>query len=82
MSNVLNYWEKLRHSCFYDELHVRKPRRASLIQLVGHSLDSVGWSLAAAVQMMTPRLAEVKAGVNFLGIGTEDERLLHMPTHV
>ena len=69
--HLLKYWEKLRHSCFYDNLG--KPR-ASPIHLVGYSTDSAGFSLAATVQMMTPTLAEVKAGVYFLGLGTEDER--------
>ena len=37
-------------------------------------MDSAGFSLAAAAQMMTPTFPEVKAGVYFLGLGTEDER--------
>lgn len=41
---------------------------------MGYSTDSAGFSLAAAVQMLTSTLAEVKAGVYFLGLGTEDER--------
>ena len=69
--HLLKYWENLRHNCFYD--HEGKPR-ASPIRLVGYSTDSAGFSLAAAVQMMTPTLPEVKAGVHFLGLGTEDER--------
>ena len=69
--HLLKYWEKLRHSCFYDNLG--KPR-ASPIPLVGYSTDSAGFSLAATVQKMTPTLAEGKAGVYFLGLGTEDER--------
>ena len=69
--HLLKYWENLRHNSFYD--HDSKPR-ASPIRLVGYSTDSAGFSLAAAVQMMTPTLPEVTAGVHFLGLGAEDER--------
>ena len=73
--HLLKYWENLRYNCFYDDKG--KPR-ASPIQLVEYSTDSAGFSLAAAVQMMTPTLPEVEAGIHFLGLGTEDERF-HAP---
>ena len=41
---------------------------------MGYLTDSAGFLLAAAVQMMTPTLPEVEAGIHFLGLGTEDER--------
>ena len=53
--HLLKYWENLRHNCFYD---LQWKPRASPIQLVGYSTDSAGFSLAAAVQMMTPTLAK------------------------
>ena len=69
--HLLKYWQHLRYNCFYDD---KGKSRASPIQLVGYSTDSAGFSLAAAVQMMTPTLPEVEAGIHFLGLGTEDER--------
>lgn len=68
--HLLEYWENLRRSCFYD--HLGNPRSFP-IQLMRYSTDSAAFLLAAAVQMMTPTLTEVSAGVHFLGLGTEDE---------
>ena len=73
--HLLKYWENLQYNCFYED---KGKSRASLIQLVGYSTDSAGFSLATAVQMMTPTHLEVEAGIHFLGLGTEDKRF-HAP---
>ena len=41
-----------------------------------YSTDSAGFSLSAAIKLMTPTMEEVKDDVLFLGLGIEEERFL------
>ena len=44
--------------------------------MLGYSTDSAGFSLSAAVHMMTPRTEDIENGVHHLGLGLEDEKFL------
>lgn len=46
------------------------------IHLLGYSTDSAGFSLSAAVHLMTPRAEDIANGVRYLGLGVEDEKFL------
>ena len=70
--HLLNYWQELRRLCFYENGEKRK----NPIHLLGYSTDSAGFSLSAAVQMMTPNLENIQNGVLYLGLGLEEERFL------
>ena len=70
--HLLNYWQELRRLCFYENGEKRK----NPIHLLGYSTDSAGFSLSAAVQMMTPNLENINNGVLYLGLGLQDERFL------
>lgn len=71
--HLLKYWEHLRFLAFYDENG--KPRQLP-INLMGFSTDAAGFSLSAAIHLMTPSYNEVSKGVVFLGLGESDERFL------
>ena len=71
--HLLKYWQELRRLCFYDE-HGEK--RENPVHLLGYSTDSAGFSLSAAVHLMTPSEEDVKNGVLHLGLGLEDEKFL------
>ena len=71
--HLLKYWESLRKACYFDSSGgVRKIP----LNLIGYSTDSAGFSLAAAVQMMTPTEEEIKEGVVYLGLGIDDEQFV------
>ena len=58
--HLFQYWAALRRACYYDnEGNVRK----TPINLIGYSTDSAGFSLAAAIQLMTPTEEEIKEGI-------------------
>ena len=68
--HLLMYWEALRKSCYQDSSGaVRKIP----LNLIRYSTDSAGFSLAAAIQLMTPTEKEVKEGVVFLGLSIDEE---------
>ena len=71
--HLLNYWQQLRRLCYYDENGVA---RKDPIHLLGYSTDSAGFSLSAAVHMMTPRTEDIENGIHHLGLGVEDEKFL------
>ena len=61
--HLLKYWERLRKVCYYDSTgNVRKT-----------PLNLIGFSLRAAVQLMTPTAHEIQNGVLYLGLGIDDE---------
>ena len=71
--HLLKYWEALRKACYYDSSGaVRKIP----LNLVGYSTDSAGFSLAAAIQLMTPTEEEIKEGVLYLGLGIDEEEFV------
>jgi len=71
--HLLKYWEALRKACYYDSSGaVRKIP----LNLIGYSTDSAGFSLAAAIQLMTPTEEEIKEGVLYLGLGIEEEEFV------
>ena len=68
--HLLKYWEALRKACYFDEFEdVRK----SPLNLVGYSTDSAGFSLSAAIHLMSPSHEEINEGVIYLGLGLDDE---------
>ena len=50
--------------------------RKEPIHLLGYSTDSAGFSLSAAVHLMTPRAEETSNGLYYLGLGVDDEKFL------
>ena len=80
--HLLRYWECLRKACYFDSMgNVRK----TPINLIGYSTDSAGFSLAAAIQLMTPTEEEIKEGVQFLALGIDDKEFAslyhwHLPS--
>ena len=71
--HLLNYWQQLRRLCYYNE---KGEVREEPIHLLGYSTDSAGFSLSAAVHLMTPRAEDISNGVFYLGLGVEDEKFL------
>ena len=68
--NLLEYWAALRRYCYRDELgNIRK----TPINLIVYSTDSAGFSLAAAIQLMTPTGEEINEGIQYLALGVDDE---------
>lgn len=55
----------------------RHPRKSNLefgiSNLVGYSTDSAGFSLSAAIHLMSPSHEEINEGVIYLGLGLDDE---------
>lgn len=49
---------------------------ANNVNLVGHSVDSAGFSLSASVQLMTPTEFAVAEGINYLGLDVPDEKFV------
>lgn len=80
--HLLQYWAALRRACYYDnEGNVRK----TPINLIGYSTDSAGFSLAAAIQLMTPTEEEIKEGIQYLALGIDEEEFAspyywHLPS--
>ena len=71
--HLLKYWEALRRSCYYDSSGaVRKIP----LNLIRYSTDSAGFSLAAAIQLMTPTEDEIKEGILYLGLGIDEEQFV------
>ena len=72
-THLLKYWEALRKACYYDSSGaVRKIP----LNLIGYSTDSAGFSLAAAIHLMTPTEEEIKDGVLYLGLGIDEEQFV------
>ncbi|KAL9977299.1 hypothetical protein ACROYT_G014689 [Oculina patagonica] len=71
--HLLNYWQELRRLCYYNE---KGEVREEPIHLLGYSTDSAGFSLSAAVHLMTPRAEDIANGVRYLGLGVEDEKFM------
>lgn len=68
--NLLEYWAALRRYCYRDELgNIRK----TPINLIVYSTDSAGFSLAAAIQLMSPTGEEINEGIQYLALGVDDE---------
>ena len=80
--HLLWYWEALRRACYFDSSgNVRK----TPINLIGYSTDSAGFSLAAAIQLMTPTEEEIKEGIQYLALGIDEEEFAspyywHLPS--
>ena len=64
-SHLLKIWRKVIQHC-----------AANNVNLVGHSVDSAGFSLAASVQLMTPTESAVAEGINYLGLDVPDEKFV------
>lgn len=47
--------------------------RKTPINLIGYSTDSAGFSLAAAIQLITPIEEEIKEGIQYLALGIDEE---------
>ena len=81
-NHLLRYWEALRRACYYDSSgNVRKRP----INLIGYSTDSAGFSLAAAIQLMTPTEEEIMEGIQYLALGIDEEEFAapyywHLPS--
>ena len=71
--HLLHYWQQLRRLCYYNE---KGEVREEPIHLLGYSTDSAGFSLSAAVHLMTPRAEDISNGVFYLGLDVEDEKFL------
>ena len=76
--HLLKYWQEFRRLCFYDE-HGEKWENP--VHLLGYSTDLAGFSLSAAVHLMTPSEENVKNGVLHLDLGLEDEKFLAPPCY-
>jgi hypothetical protein len=72
-THLLKYWESLRKSCYYEESGAI---RKTPLNLIGYSTDSAGFSLSAAKHLMTPSSDEIREGVQYLGLGIDEERFL------
>lgn len=72
-NHLLKYWESLRKSCYYEKSGAI---RKIPLNLIGYSTDSAGFSLSAAKHLMTPSSEEIKEGVQYLGLGIDEERFL------
>jgi len=80
--HLLEYWAALRRACYYDQ---SRDIRKTPINLIGYSTDSAGFSLAAAIQLMTPTEEEIKEGIQYLALGIDDEEFAspyywHLPS--
>ena len=64
-THLLKIWSKAREVC-----------AANNVNLIGHSVDSAGFSLSASVQLMTPTESAVAEGINYLGLGVPDKKFL------
>ena len=64
-SHLLKIWRKVIQHCATNN-----------VNLVGHSVDSAGFSLAASVQLMTPTESAVAEGINYLGLDVPDEKFV------
>ena len=71
--HLLNYWQQLWKLCYYNE---KGEVQQEPIHRLGYSTDSDGFSLSAAVHLMTPRAEDIFNGVHYLGLGVEDEKFL------
>lgn len=69
----LNYWQKLRRLCYYNEMGEVQEEP---IHLLDYSTDSTGFSLSAAVHLMTLHAEDIANGVCYLGLSVEDEKFL------
>ena len=63
--HLLKIWSKVREVC-----------AANNVNLIGHSVDSAGFSLSASVQLMTPTKSAVAEGIKNLGLGVPEEKFL------
>ena len=63
--HILKIWSKVREVC-----------AANNVNLIGHSVDSAGFSLSASVQLMTPTKSAVAEGIKNLGLGVPEEKFL------
>ena len=71
--HLLKYWERLRKACYYDSTgNVRK----TPLNLIGYSTDSSGFSLAAAVQLMTPTAYGIQNVCVALLLASSSHRIL------
>lgn len=62
--HLLKIWRKVIQHC-----------AANNVNLVGHSVDSAGFSLSASVQLMTPTESAVAEGINYLGLDVPDKKI-------
>ena len=63
--HLLKIWGKVMQHC-----------AANNVNLVGHSVDSAGFSLSASVQLMTPTESAVAEGIHYLGLDVPDEKFV------
>lgn len=63
--HILKIWSKVREVC-----------AANNVNLIGHSVDSAGFSLSALAQLMTPTKSAVAEGIKYLGLGVPEEKFL------
>ena len=66
-THLLKIWDKVRRECAMKE----KP-----LQLIGHSVDSAGFSLSASITLMTPIPESISAGVYYLALGIPGEKYM------
>ena len=70
---LLKIWAKIRYMCYYTK---DNQKRSNPIRLMGHSTDAAGFSLSAAILLMTPNAAHLKNKVKFLNLGVPGERFV------
>uniref|UniRef100_A0A7M5V3V3 Ubiquitin-like protease family profile domain-containing protein n=2 Tax=Clytia hemisphaerica TaxID=252671 RepID=A0A7M5V3V3_9CNID len=68
--NLLKIWDVVRKFCFLDGEVLRE----NPVNLLGHSTDSAGFQLAAAVALMTPQSRIINAGVKYLTLGCGESK--------
>ena len=71
---LLDIWQKMRRMCYYATDDVSK--RDLPIRLMGHSTDAAGFSLSAAILLMTPTKEHVDNGISFLRLNVPGERFV------
>ncbi len=65
--HLLKIWEKVRQEC---------AERETPLKLVGHSVDSAGFSLSASVTLMTPTQSTADNDIFYLGLCIPDEKYI------
>ncbi|XP_066933436.1 uncharacterized protein [Clytia hemisphaerica] len=69
--NLLKIWDVIRKHCFLDNDGIL---RENPVNLLGHSTDSAGFQLAAAVALMTPQSKIIDVGVKYLTLGVGESK--------
>ncbi len=72
--HLLNIWQQIRRICYFTSDGGSK--RDCPIRLMGHSTDAAGFSLNAAVLLMSPTKEHVDKGIIFLRLDVPGERFV------